>query len=409
MNIPPMGLTAGLMLALAALPLAAVGKAFRFGTLDLALRYRAEWVDDQIHRNALASTLRTTLAYGTPGWHGLGAHLELENVSVIGNEDLYDDGGSNGVSDRAAVVDPQGTELNQGYAEWRGGGWTLRAGRQVLTHRSAPLHRFIGNVGWRQNWQTMDGLRGRYRNERTSVEFDYVFNVNRIFGESNRLPNRADFDVDALMLRSTHRLSAAIDLEGYAYWLRFDDAASLSTMTLGARASGTWARDQAFDIVYALEAAYQGDAANNPDAHQVGYLQAEAGLGRGGWRYMAGLELLTGDGRSSFQTPLATLHAFQGWADRFLSTPADGVRDVYVRLAGKLSKLSAQLVVHRFDAHHGGFSYGREIDLMLTRQVGERLTLGLKGAAYAGDANRRNLLRGNDTRKVWLWLAWKTR
>ena len=32
---------------------------------------------------------------------------------------------------------------------------------------------------------------------------------------------------------------------------------------------------------------------------------------------------------TSFQTPLATLHKFQGWADKFLVTPPNGLRDAY--------------------------------------------------------------------------------
>ena len=32
---------------------------------------------------------------------------------------------------------------------------------------------------------------------------------------------------------------------------------------------------------------------------------------------------------TSFQTLLATLHKFQGWADKFLTTPPNGIRDLY--------------------------------------------------------------------------------
>ena len=45
-----------------------------------------------------------------------------------------------------------------------------------------------------------------------------------------------------------------------------------------------------------------------------------------------------GDGRERWhrpdgqlQTPLATLHAFNGWADMFLTTPANGLQDLYFR------------------------------------------------------------------------------
>ena len=45
-------------------------------------------------------------------------------------------------------------------------------------------------------------------------------------------------------------------------------------------------------------------------------------------------EVLEGDGRGSFITPLATAHAFQGWADRFLTTPLDGIKDAYFTAIG---------------------------------------------------------------------------
>jgi hypothetical protein len=34
---------------------------------------------------------------------------------------------------------------------------------------------------------------------------------------------------------------------------------------------------------------------------------------------------MSGDGVIGFSTPLATLHKFQGWVDKFLTTPANGI------------------------------------------------------------------------------------
>ena len=43
-----------------------------------------------------------------------------------------------------------------------------------------------------------------------------------------------------------------------------------------------------------------------------------------------------GSGNRAFQTPLATKHAFQGWADQFLTTPADGIEDAYLGVTAPL-------------------------------------------------------------------------
>ena len=47
-------------------------------------------------------------------------------------------------------------------------------------------------------------------------------------------------------------------------------------------------------------------------------------------RLNAGYEVLGADNGVGFATPLATGHKFQGWADKFLTTPGDGIEDVYI-------------------------------------------------------------------------------
>ena len=44
---------------------------------------------------------------------------------------------------------------------------------------------------------------------------------------------------------------------------------------------------------------------------------------------------MEGNGVKGFTTPLATLHKFQGWADKFLATPVNGIEDEYVNLSAR--------------------------------------------------------------------------
>jgi hypothetical protein len=103
----------------------------------------------------------------------------------------------------------------------------------------------------------------------------------------------------------------------------------------------------------------------------------------------------------SFQTPLATLHAFQGWADKFLVTPVNGIENPYLKLAyetqpaGPFKSLAALAVLHEFNADSGSARYGDELDLQLVART-ERLTFTLKYATYEAD----ELL--TDTDKFWL-------
>lgn len=57
--------------------------------------------------------------------------------------------------------------------------------------------------------------------------------------------------------------------------------------------------------------------------------------------------MLDGDaaGRAGrrFQTPLASLDAFQGWADKFLATPPSGIDDRYVVLEAEPRRLSRRV------------------------------------------------------------------
>src|SRR3546814_12023345 len=72
-------------------------------------------------------------------------------------------------------------------------------------------------------------------------------------------------------------------------------------------------------------------------------------------------EVLGSDaGVFAFQTPLATLHKFQGWADLFLTTPSAGVRDLNFTLTKKfpaipvLQALSAPIAYHRSEERRVG-------------------------------------------------------
>ena len=112
---------------------------------------------------------------------------------------------------------------------------------------------------------------------------------------------------------------------------------------------------------------------------------------------LAGDELLgSDDGVAGFRTPLATAHAFQGWADKFLVTPAEGVEDVTVGLKAKFGKGNGMIVYHQLASDFGGIDFGDEINLIVNYPATENLSLQFKFADYSADA------RATDTSKVWL-------
>ncbi len=115
----------------------------------------------------------------------------------------------------------------------------------------------------------------------------------------------------------------------------------------------------------------------------------------------AGWEVLEGNARDGqFSTPLATLHKFNGWADKFLRTPTDGLEDLYLSLSGTAGKVAWTAVYHDFSADEGGAGYGEEIDLQVTCKAPWQQAFGLKTAFY--DAGTFSA----DTDKIMFWTAY---
>ena len=120
---------------------------------------------------------------------------------------------------------------------------------------------------------------------------------------------------------------------------------------------------------------------------------------KGGYEVLGGSDDGKGTGNLAFQTPLATKHAFQGWADVFLTTPTDGIKDAYLGASLPLFGGTAQAVYHDFRAEQSSLisQYGEELDLSYAHPIpGVKGLVGLvKYADY--DAND----FGVDTRKFW--------
>lgn len=396
--------------------------------VDFLMNYRFEHVQDPTtQKYAYASTLRTVFGYKTPSFSGFRFYFQVEDVSVIGNE-LYNDGGANGKTRYAVVVDPDDTELNQYIFSFEGIPDTeLKAGRQLITYRDAPLHRFVGPVVWRQNWQTFDGYTISNKSlPNTHLRGGYIYNINRIFGEDNDLPNLSDKGVDGYLFNGQYTGFSLGTLEAYTYLLDFD-ANSLntpaggfyqSTATYGGRFHGNHGLSENVKLLYEVDLAGQEDYAQNPHNisayYFLGELGAEFKIGKilDSVTLKGNYELLSGDGGADrFTTPLATLHPFQGWADKFLNTPGDGIEDMYFTAIAKAFGANFVAVYHDFNSDNDSYDYGSEIDLLLTKNIYNNFTVGLKYSFYEGDTNAINVARNaglsTDITKFWGFITFK--
>jgi hypothetical protein len=270
----------------------------------------------------------------------------------------------------------------------------LTLGRQRIV---LDDHRFVGNVGWRQHEQTYDALRAVRAGSAIKLDLTYANQVNRIFGPDSPVGNwHGD-----LVLANVSLEKPWGTLTFFDYSIDLEDALAASTNTAGVRLTGSQPLG-AMTGLYTLSYASQQDAGGNPASFTEDSYLLEGGLKFGNLTASAGYEILAGNGTTSFQTPLATLHAFQGWADKFLTTPANGIEDIYLKLGyqtagavGPFTSIAALAVLHEFNADFGSAHYGDELDLQLVARA-DRVTLTLKYATYEADA------LFTDTDKFWL-------
>ena len=379
------------------------------GKADLTLRYRFEYADDgKVNlKNAYASTLRTAAGYRTGAYHDFSLYFQLQNVRVVGNDRLFNDG-SNHILDRSIIVDPESTEIQQYYLRYGGIPKTIfTLGRQEFGHRQGSSQRFLGEVAWRQHHQSYDAARVvSLAIPDTIIDYSYIWNVNRIFGENNPLPDASDFRSNSHALNVQFNVWPELKLESYLYLLEFTSptAQRFSSATAGLRAQGDYVIGSGLRLNYVGEFAHQQDYSNNPNVISVNYALAELGLNYavGGILESVGLkysyERLEGDGgQRSFQTPLGTYHAFQGFADRFLVTPGDGIQDHFVTLAGKLPNTQLSATYHRFLSDNDNYHYGYEWDFTAEYTVNKYFQTGVKYADYQADQNSQNFSRNSAT------------
>jgi hypothetical protein len=373
-----------LILALSAGALASVGARaqdsfFDGSRLYVEARYRLEDVEqDNAPLPATASTLRTRAGFESNPQYRFGIMLEVEDVHAIGAEQYNST--TNGKTQYSVVPDPEGTEVNQAYVNFQAYGMRARVGRQRIV---LDEQRFIGDAGFRQNQQTFDAatLQSTLPNG-SRLFYSYLWRVRRFLGDEHP---QGDLDLKTHLANYSFGRLNGDRFTAYAYLLEFDEASASagSTQTYGASYDGSFDLAQR-KLIYRAEYANQSEYADNNTDTDVWYASAELGLRFvNQWVVSAGLEILSGDGVRAFQTPLATLHKFNGTADIFANaTPPDGLEDRYVKLYAPIAAARLTITWHEFRAQRGDADYGVELDAELAWRINEHWLLGLKYATY---------------------------
>ena len=292
------------------------------------------------------------------------------------------------------IVDPGFTDVNQLFVDWTGIKNTkLRLGRQIVNLDNV---RFVGDIAFRQNTQVFDGIsvvnKTIPNTEIFASHFSKVRQVNTKLRDGN---------IDLINIK--YRWLPTESITGYGYFIDADNLSQnngnpaaigtaaqggnglgassdlvktattdSSSKTLGLRLDGVHVIDPNWKSLYTVEYAKQDDyRGGNPliDAH---YLKVGGGAAYNVWSLRLDYEKLSSnDGKYGFQTPLGTNHLFQGWTDHFLTTPRQGMEDLYLTFGGKIEKavLYAEYHVMKSDekfqtigAGKFGDKYGTEFD-----------------------------------------------
>jgi hypothetical protein len=304
----------------------------------------------------------------------------------------------------SAVVDSENIELNRLQLQYKGKAVTVTLGRQRI---NLDDQRFVGAVGWRQNEQTFDAVRGEAKIGPVMLDATYAISQRTIFGMDAE--ERRAYDGHFAFLGAGAKLGP-VQLKGFAYLLNYrlkeqggtQAVALADTQTYGMRATTSLPLSKAVKLNLAASYARQMDWKQNAVDYGADYIAAEAGIAWKGLAVTGGYEKLGASNGRAFQTPMATLHKFNGWADRFLVTPATGLQDIYGGIAYKLDKvkalpgLNAAVTYHQFESDVGGIDYGNEWNA----SVGFTVTRGVNLLAKYADYNAKGF--GVDTRIFWL-------
>ncbi len=395
------GVVGALLIGLTAASLAAadsaadrISKAIDGGDIALNLRYRYEFVDQEgLPKDAGASTLRSrvTLTSGKiSGFHGV---VEVDNVAYLGGDNFNNT--ENGKTAYPVVADPDYTEINQAFISYAFNDKnTATVGRQRIDHAG---QRFLGGVAWRQNEQTFDAARIQLTPlAGLTVDYSYIWQVNRIFGPEGA---DAEFAGDTHATLLSYKIAEGHTVSAFSYILDFDEAPALSSKTYGLDYIGAVRLSDSISLGIQLTAAKQKEHDNNPADFSTNYYLGELTTGFRPFSLAIGREVLSSDNGVSFQTPLATLHKFQGFADKFLVTPVKGIEDSYLKLTTKIAGVTLIAFYHDFKAEKGSMDYGSELDFVAAYPISKNYSVLFKYAAY--NANDFSV----DTDKAWLELS----
>ncbi|WP_347985850.1 alginate export family protein [Methylomonas sp. AM2-LC] len=390
------------------------------GAVKADINYRYENVNQdkgptfgphkQFVETANANTARLRLGLLSPTLYDFQAYAEYQGLYALEND--YNQGVLSPNTQYSKVQDPQRSELDQLWLSYKGIDDTLvKFGRQRIKYDD---DRFIGNVGWRQLEQTYDSVTLLHNYQALfglTINAAYLGHMQDPLGQNAKL--------SAPLLNLNYKINDWGNVIGYGYWLDFQDKVNYakSSQTYGLRFDGKSPKFyDTVNFLYTAEWGIQSNYASNPNSYTADRVNLMGGLTAFDFTLQGAMEQLDGYGvNKTFNTPLGTNHAFQGWADVIknpLSLPGNtgatalaaaalgkGIRDVFATASYKMMNDSLILtgVYHDFFDDTGGVKFGSEWDFSVLKKFGKHYSLLAKYADFY-TANS----AFTDTQKIWL-------
>lgn len=409
-------------------------------------------------KDAEGVTLRSLIGWQTAPFHNFSFTAQAINVSKFDDDFNDSTNGTliNGVSNQpnkvqyAKIVDPDDTDVNQLFVDWTGIKNTrVRLGRQQINLDNV---RFIGDIGFRQVMQVFDGM--TVLNKSIPDTEIYAGHIERVKQITTELRGDGGLEI----LNAKYRISPTESLVGYAYLSGFSDlgfgrawfgnaplaggiaqgkngtineSADQGNKIIGARLDGVHKIDDDWKALYTAEYAKQTNYNGGDSRIDAHYYKVGGGAAYGNFTLRADQELLSSNNSTyAFQTPFGTNHLFQGWVDKFLATPVEGIKDTFLTATYKYGDFMffADYHVYKSDenfhtvgsgAATNGNKFGTEWNAAVTYNVNKNIMTKLEYGKFTEDdhyallptatpANTplaiANANRGRirDTDKIWL-------
>ena len=403
-----------------------IAEAISLGKPMTSFRLRYEHVDQDGLTEANGLTLRSLIGWQTSPLHDVSLAAQLINVTQL--QDNFNDGvpyhgpiyaysNQPGKTAYAKIVDPDYTDVNQLYLDINAIDKTrIRLGRQQVNLDNV---RFIGDIGFRQLMQVFDGV-SMLNKSATDTEI-YLAHF-----ESVRQINTALRTDGALEIANIkYRFSPTESVTAYGYFSSFDnlgygkawfgtgnDNSDQSNQVLGLRLDGAHKLNEDWKLLYTAEYAKQQDYSGGDSRIDAHYYKLGAGAGYGNFSLRADQELLSSNNsKYAFQTPFGTNHLFQGWVDKFLSTPKEGVQDTFITATYKFSDFAFFVDYHWLNSDKNfkqigggnGDQYGTEWNAAATYNYSKNILTKVEYGKYSErDQYIATASRIRDTEKIWL-------